>query len=36
MWEQFMDELRERHLGLSPAARPGPSVMEQLESAAAR
>jgi DNA-binding HxlR family transcriptional regulator len=33
MWEQFMDELRERHLGRPPAVRPGPSVTDQLESA---
>jgi DNA-binding HxlR family transcriptional regulator len=34
MWEQFMDELRVRHLGAVVRRRPrGPSVHEQLEQA---
>lgn len=32
MWEQFMAELREAHLG-EPANRKGPSVAEQLQAA---
>lgn len=32
MWEQFMAELREVHLGI-PAKRAGPSVAEQLQAA---
>jgi DNA-binding HxlR family transcriptional regulator len=32
MWEQFMAELREVHLG-KPAKREGPSVAEQLQAA---
>ncbi|PTL75114.1 helix-turn-helix domain-containing protein [Vitiosangium sp. GDMCC 1.1324] len=32
MWEQFMAELREAHLG-KPAKRKGPSVAEQLQAA---
>lgn len=33
MWEAFMDELRERHLGKPAKKRRGPSVMAQLRSA---
>ncbi|WP_052517754.1 hypothetical protein [Archangium violaceum] len=32
MWEQFMAELRELHLGI-PANHEGPSVAEQLRAA---
>ncbi|HYH95014.1 hypothetical protein [Hyalangium sp.] len=32
LWDQFMAELREAHLGL-PARRAGPSVAEQLRAA---
>jgi hypothetical protein len=32
MWEQFMAELREVHLG-EPTNRKGPSVAEQLQAA---
>lgn len=31
MWEQFMDELREAHLGV-PAPKAGPTVAEQLRA----
>jgi DNA-binding HxlR family transcriptional regulator len=33
MWEAFMDELRERHLGKPRKKRSGPSVTEQLRKA---
>ncbi len=33
MWEAFMDELRERHLGKPRKKRRGPSVTEQLQAA---
>ncbi|MGK4002458.1 helix-turn-helix domain-containing protein [Sorangium sp. So ce1036] len=32
MWDQFMDELREAHLGV-PARRDGPTVAERLQAA---
>ena len=32
MWEQFMAELRETHLGI-PSPHPGPTVAEQLRTA---
>jgi DNA-binding HxlR family transcriptional regulator len=35
MWEQFMDELREVHLGRPAPERPGPTVREQLARARA-
>lgn len=34
MWEQFMDELRTRHLGHRHVDHPGPTVTEQLAQAA--
>jgi hypothetical protein len=30
MWEQFMDELREVHLGTAAPERPGPAVRDRL------
>src|ERR1700692_1908133 len=33
MWEAFMDELRERHLGKARKKRSGPSVTAQLHEA---
>ena len=33
MWEAFMDELRERHLGKARKKRSGPSVTAQLQEA---
>jgi DNA-binding HxlR family transcriptional regulator len=33
MWEAFMDELRERHLGKAREKRSGPSVTAQLQEA---
>lgn len=33
LWEEFMDELRERHLGLARAARPETSVLQRLTAA---
>jgi DNA-binding HxlR family transcriptional regulator len=33
MWAEFMDELREAHLGLKRRRKPGPSVGERLQAA---
>ena len=33
MWAEFMDELRERHLGIKRRKRTGPSVGERLQAA---
>ena len=33
MWAEFMDELRETHLGLKKRKKPGPSVGERLQAA---
>lgn len=34
MWQEFMEELRQEHLGISPLQpRPGPSVRERLKKA---
>ena len=33
MWAEFMDELRERHLGIKPRRKRGPSVGERLQAA---
>jgi hypothetical protein len=35
MWEQFMDELREVHLGTPAPGRPGPAARDRLASARA-
>jgi DNA-binding HxlR family transcriptional regulator len=33
MWTEFMDELRETHLGVRPSKKSGPSVGERLQAA---
>ena len=33
MWAEFMDELRESHLGMKRRRKPGPSVGEGLQAA---
>ena len=33
MWAEFMDELREVHLGTKPKRKAGPSVGERLQAA---
>jgi len=33
LWAEFMDELRETHLGVKRRRRPGPSVAERLQAA---
>jgi DNA-binding HxlR family transcriptional regulator len=33
MWAEFMDELREIHLGVKPRKKPGPSVGARLQAA---
>jgi hypothetical protein len=33
MWAEFMDELRESHLGVKRRKRTGPSVGERLQAA---
>lgn len=33
MWAEFMDELRETHLGMKPRPRSGPSAGERLQAA---
>lgn len=33
MWAEFMDELRETHLGVKKRKKPGPSVRERLQAA---
>ena len=33
MWAEFMDELRERHLGIKPRRKRGPGVGERLQAA---
>jgi hypothetical protein len=33
MWAEFMDELREMHLGLKRRKKSGPSVGERLQAA---
>jgi hypothetical protein len=33
MWAEFMDELRETHLGVKRRRKAGPSVGEQLQAA---
>jgi DNA-binding HxlR family transcriptional regulator len=33
MWAEFMDELRETHLGMKRRRKPGPSVGERLQAA---
>lgn len=33
LWEEFMDELREKHLGLARAVRPETSVLQRLTAA---
>lgn len=36
MWAEFMDELRETHLGVKRRRKAGPSVGERLQAASQR